>query len=195
MPVKITKVCTRTGDKGRTSLIGGKRVSKDHPRIEACGSIDELNSYTGMARAVLSRGKSKISKAHKKSMEKFLKQIQTDLMDLGCALAVPAEGKKKSVPEISSRVEFLDSRMNILQKDLKPLSRFVIPGDTPADSALHICRTVCRRAERDIVRLNRKEKIDQHILMYINRLSDMFFVMARHACTATSRQANRKKRR
>jgi len=181
MPVKITKVCTRTGDKGRTSLIGGKRVPKDHPRIEACGSIDELNSFTGTARAVLSKGKNKVSKTHRKSMGKILKQIQKDLMDVGCVLAVPAEKKKRSVPEISGRVQFLDDQMSILQKDLKPLSRFLLPGDTPADSALHICRTVCRRAEREIVRLNRKEKIDHHILMYINRLSDLFFVMARQA--------------
>lgn len=176
--VRITKVYTRTGDKGETGLVGGKRVPKDTPRIEAYGTIDELNSVVGIARE-FNQEKLNESKAHQ-YVDIVLRRIQDELFDLGSELATPPEFFREGMYQVGEReVRNLEQLMDDCQKDLEPLRSFVLPGGGRIAAYLHQCRTVCRRAEREILRLGRAEELSEWPLKYVNRLSDLFFVLAR----------------
>jgi cob(I)alamin adenosyltransferase len=178
MAVRITKVYTRTGDRGDTGLVGGKRVPKDSPRIEAYGVIDELNSIVGLAR-VFTEENLDAGEAHR-FLDGVLCQIQDELFDLGSELATPPEYFTAGMYRVSDdEVKRLEKLMDRCQKDLEPLKSFVLPGGGRVGAYLHQCRTVCRRAERDILRLSRQEEVNPTLLKYVNRLSDLFFVLAR----------------
>lgn len=169
---KITKVYTRGGDEGTTSLGTGERVAKDAPRLEAYGTVDELNSSIGAALA------SGLSPA----VTEALRRIQNELFHLGADLCVPEDDKMRMpVPQIGARhVEALEDLMDRLSEALLPLDNFILPGGSAGAGALHVARTVCRRAERLVVTLARSEKVGAHAIPYLNRLSDALFVMARY---------------
>lgn len=176
--VRITRVYTRTGDKGETALVGGKRVPKDSPRIEAYGTIDELNSIVGLARVYneeeLDRGD-----AHH-SLNEILRAIQQELFDLGAELATPADFTHGGTFRMGEEeAKALERIMDQCQKELQPLPSFILPGGGRIAAYLHQCRTVCRRAEREILRLSRVEPVNPCAIKYVNRLSDLFFVLAR----------------
>lgn len=178
MAVRITKVYTRTGDKGETALVGGKRVAKDSQRIEAYGTIDELNSIVGIARAF---NEERVGESEaRRFLDGVLRDIQDELFDLGSELATPPEFFKTGMYRVSeAEVKKLERLMDECQKNLEPLKSFVLPGGGRVGACLHQCRTVCRRAEREILRLSRTEKIGEWPLKYVNRLSDLFFVLSR----------------
>ena len=169
------KIYTKTGDKGETGFFGGKRVSKNHPRITAYGDVDELNAVIGVARSLNKNPQ----------VDETLKKIQNDLFDLGAILASPDRerlGEKASGFIREEDVLFLEESMDRMDRDLPPLRNFILPGGSLLAASLHLARTVCRRAERKIVSLGEKEgsgSVEEEILRYINRLSDFFFVLAR----------------
>ena len=169
---KITRVYTRGGDEGTTSLGTGERVAKDAPRLEAYGTVDELNSVIGWA----------ISIGLSPAVADALRGIQNELFHLGADLCVPEEDKLRlPVPQIGApHVEGLEALMDRLSESLTPLDNFILPGGSPGAGALHVARTVCRRAERHVVGLARNEKVGAHAIPYLNRLSDALFVMARY---------------
>lgn len=176
--VRITRVYTRTGDRGETALVGGRRVAKDSLRIEAYGTIDELNAVVGVARAFneerLSEGE-----AHR-FLDELLRKIQDELFDLGSELATPADFHYEGMYRIGdSEVKRIEKLIDDCQRELGPLNSFVLPGGGKIGGYLHQCRTVCRRAEREILRLSRVETVSEWPLKYVNRLSDLFFVLAR----------------
>ena len=176
--VRITKVYTRTGDKGETALVGGKRVPKDSPRIDAYGTIDELNSIVGLAR-VFNEESLDAGDAHQ-FLNGVLCQIQDELFDLGSELATPPEFFQEGMYRVSqNEIERIEKLIDRCQKDLEPLKSFILPGGGRIGAYLHQCRTVCRRAEREILRLSRSEDINDCALKYVNRLSDLFFVLSR----------------
>jgi cob(I)alamin adenosyltransferase len=176
--VRITKVYTRTGDKGETALVGGKRVPKDSPRIDAYGTIDELNSIVGLAR-VFNEESLDAGEAHQ-FLDGVLCQIQDELFDLGSELATPPKFFKEGMYRVSeSEIDRIEKSIDRCQKDLEPLKSFILPGGGRIGAYLHQCRTVCRRAEREILRLSRSEEINDYALKYVNRLSDLFFVLSR----------------
>ena len=155
------------GDKGETSLIG-KRVKKTDPSISVVGTLDELNSFIGLANSFL----------NDKQIQTILEKIQNDLFVLG------EEVVKKDLPEPRTKfsisdIEFLEKTMDELEKEIKPLKRFVLPGGSQSASFLHVARSTCRRCEREIVVLMEKENLNENVLKYINRLSDLLFVLAR----------------
>jgi cob(I)alamin adenosyltransferase len=169
---RITKVYTRTGDDGTTGLGAGGRVAKDSPRIEAYGTVDELNSQIGLA----------LASGVNEAIAPALCSIQNDLFHLGSDLCTLEEEKKRRpVPGIEDRhIAALESLMDRLSEELPPLENFVLPGGSPGAAQLHVARTVCRRAERLVVALSRLETVGPHTVRYLNRLSDALFVMARH---------------
>jgi len=178
--IRITRVYTRTGDKGETGLVGGKRVAKDSPRIEAYGTIDELNSIAGLARA-FNAERLKQGAAHR-FLDEVLGKIQDELFDLGSELATPAESAYEGMYRVGEKeVKRIEELIDQCQKDLAPLNSFVLPGGGKIGALIHQCRTVCRRAEREILRLSRMEQLSEWPLKYVNRLSDLFFVLARWA--------------
>jgi len=168
---RITKVYTRTGDDGTTSLGGGDRVAKDSARVEAYGTVDELNSDLGAA----------IASGPDPTLVPALRTIQNDLFHLGSDLCVTEEDKSaRPVPKIEQHhVDGLETLIDRLSEDLPPLENFVLPGGSPAAAQLHVARTVCRRAERLVVALGRNNAVGTHVIVYLNRLSDALFVMAR----------------
>ncbi len=166
------KIYTKTGDKGETGLFGGDRVAKDSPRIDAYGAVDELNSLLGIIRALRLN----------KKIDRVLLGVQNDLFVVGADLATRRASKRSLIPRISpSHVAALEKAIDSLQLSLRPLKTFILPGGTVAASHLHYARTVCRRAERSTVRLTRSEVINENVLVYLNRLSDLLFVLARYA--------------
>ncbi len=176
--VRIAKVYTRTGDKGETSLVGGKRVPKDSQRIEAFGTIDELNSVVGIARAC-NEEKLHDNDAHR-FLDVVLRQIQDELFDLGSELATPQDFLYEGMYRLGDReVKKIEQLIDECQKELGTLESFVLPGGGRIGAYLHQCRTVCRRAEREMLRLSRVEEVGESPLKYINRLSDLFFVLSR----------------
>ena len=178
MAVRITKVYTRTGDRGETGLVGGKRVAKDSPRVEAYGAVDELNSIVGLAR-VFNEECLDAGEAHE-FLNGVLCQIQDELFDLGSELATPPEYFTAGMYRVGDdEVKRLEKLMDRCQKDLEPLKSFVLPGGGRIGAYLHQCRTVCRRVEREVLRLSREEAINDDVIRYLNRLSDLFFVLAR----------------
>ncbi len=170
------KIYTKTGDTGETSLFDGTRVAKDDARVDAYGEVDELNAWLGLARA--SRADAPLDPR----LDEALVRIQRDLFALGAQLADPAE---KLAPRVTKAViadadvERLEQLIDRLDDELPPLRRFILAGGTPAGAALHIARTVCRRAERRMVAL--RPPIDPVLVRYVNRLSDLLFVLARAA--------------
>ncbi len=166
------KIYTRTGDKGTTGLFGGGRVSKDHLRIEAYGTVDETNSVIGIARGQLPT-------AGHEHIAAMLHRIQSELFILGADLATPVDAKVQ-VPRIDpSHVATLESEIDTLTGDLPPLKHFILPGGSTTASTIHLARTVCRRAERSTVALQLQETLNDQAVIYLNRLSDLLFVMAR----------------
>lgn len=177
--VKINKVYTKKGDKGKTRLVGGALVAKDHARVEAYGTVDELNSLVGTARCF--NGQKKAAKRRNK-FDIILQVIQQWLFDLGSELATdPAFRKKKGIPYsiTEKHVLWLEEVMDAMNEELKPLESFILPGGGPVSSSIHQCRTVCRRAERRMLTLHKKEKLSPWAIPFINRLSDTFFVFGR----------------
>jgi cob(I)alamin adenosyltransferase len=180
MAIRITRVYTRTGDKGDTGLVGGRRVPKDSPRIEAYGAVDELNSILGLARVFnaqnLKRGKKY------RWLDQILRRLQNELFDLGSELATPPDAAYEGMFRVGEReVTALEQLMDECQKSLAPLKSFVLPGGGHVGGFLHQARTVCRRAERRILALSRAEPIGEWPLKYVNRLSDLLFVLSRWA--------------
>jgi len=180
MAIRITRVYTRTGDRGETALVGGRRVPKDSPRIEAYGAIDELNAVIGLARVFnaeqLDRGESQ------RWLDETLRRVQNELFDLGSELATPADAAYEGMFRVGAReVTALERLMDQCQKDLTPLKSFVLPGGGRVGGFLHQARTVCRRAERRVLALSRVEPIGDWPLKYVNRLSDLLFVLSRWA--------------
>lgn len=164
------KVYTKKGDQGKTSLIGGTRVPKHHVRIEAYGTVDELNSFLGLL------GDQPSSEAHRG----FLKRIQDMLFTIGSHLASDPEKSLMKLPEIKQEdIEALEKSIDELEEKLPPLKQFVLPGGHVANSTAHVARSICRRAERSIVHLNEIQSVNPLIMQYINRLSDWLFVYAR----------------
>ncbi len=187
MAVRINKVYTRTGDRGETALVGGKRVPKDSLRIEAYGTIDELNSIVGLAR-VFNEESLDAGEAHR-FLDEVLCQIQDELFDLGSELATPPEFFQQGMYRVGDKeIDRLEKLMDKCQKDLEPLTSFILPGGGRVGAYLHQCRTVCRRAERDILRLSREEEINPAVIKYVNRLSDLFFVLSRWIAKQTGEQ-------
>lgn len=177
----MAKIYTRTGDKGTTGLADGSRIEKDHFRIESYGTIDELNSIIGICRCHLTEINQKMNLAGSK-LDAWLFAIQNDLFNLGADLATPIESRwKKMIVIDETDVKQLEHMIDLIQKELPVLHHFVLPGGTLLNSYLHLARTVCRRAERLIVSLMKSTEINQNALIYVNRLSDLFFMMARYA--------------
>lgn len=168
---RITKVYTRGGDDGTTSLGGGRRVKKHSLRVEAYGTVDELNSVIGAALACNLEA----------SLAQTLRGIQNDLFHLGSDLCLGEEDKEKTkLPRIEQRhVDALETLLDRLTSELGPLANFILPGGSPGAAQLHVARTVCRRAERVLVALSEQESVGPFTLVYLNRLSDALFVMAR----------------
>ncbi|WP_117883285.1 cob(I)yrinic acid a,c-diamide adenosyltransferase [Aureibaculum luteum] len=171
------KIYTKTGDKGQTSLYGGTRVPKYHLRIEAYGTVDELNSHIGLLKD------QKITEPTAKTLLK----VQNELFTLGAMLATPPEketlknGKERlNIPKITaSDIQYLENEIDTMQQSLPQMTHFVLPGGHQTVSFCHIARCICRRAERLSVQLNENDPINDHIIMYLNRLSDYLFVLAR----------------
>jgi cob(I)alamin adenosyltransferase len=169
------KIYTRTGDAGETGLFGGGRVSKTHPRVEAYGDVDELNAAIGLARSIepLSR------------VDEVLVPLQRDLFSIGALLATPDRDKMKRHLEKArideGRIAELEHAIDDGDRELEPLKAFIIPGGTPKAAALHVARTVCRRAERRVLVLVPDEAIPEIVIIYLNRLSDLLFTLARVA--------------
>jgi cob(I)alamin adenosyltransferase len=169
------RIYTRTGDDGTTSLFGGERVGKGNPRIDAYGTVDEANSVVGLARAHLD------GEPGADRLDPVLGDVQEELFVLGADLATPVDAKPM-VPRVKDKhVEQLEERIDTFEADLKPLKKFVLPGGSPAGATLHSARTVCRRAERLAVQAGTSIPINDEALVYLNRLSDLLFVLARWA--------------
>ena len=168
------KIYTKTGDKGLTSLIGGTRVPKHHIRIESYGTVDELNSYVGMI-----RDQEGLSERQKNT----LKEIQDRLFTIGSSLASDPEKSKMRIPDLYEKdIELLEQEMDAMNGKLPELRHFVLPGGSVAVSFCHIARCVCRRAERLAVHLAEESFVDEKITVYLNRLSDFLFMLAREIC-------------
>ena len=176
--VRLNRIYTRTGDKGSTRLVGGQAVPKDSLRIEAYGTIDELNSILGLVRTFLMQ--SNANETSKDRLSEWLKLTQNNLFNLGSDLATRIEDRWEGMPLTHLEdVNALEQTIDALNEDLEPLKSFVIPGGGPCNAFLHQARTVCRRAERLILKLSREETLGEHVLPYINRLSDALFVWSR----------------
>jgi cob(I)alamin adenosyltransferase len=171
--VRLTKIYTRTGDRGTTRLVGGQEVSKDDLRIEAYGVIDELNALLGVARTL--SGDPAFA-----AVDAFLLRTQNRLFDLGSDLATRLEDRWEGMPLIDAPdIARLEAQIDTWNAELDPLESFVIPGNQPLASQLHVARTVCRRAERRMVTLAATEDLGEHVIPWINRLSDALFVLSR----------------
>jgi cob(I)alamin adenosyltransferase len=165
------KIYTRTGDKGFTSLIGGKKVTKDHIRIEAYGTIDELIAHTGMLRDMFT---------HDRTYQDFLLQVQDRLMVCAAILATDCEDCNVKIPEIKEEdITQIETEIDTIVASLPALKSFVLPGGHVISSQCHITRTVCRRAERQIIHLSGELFVPETVIKYVNRLSDFLFVLAR----------------
>ena len=173
------KIYTKTGDRGETGLFGGQRVRKDHVRVEAYGEVDELNSTLGLV--VLH-----LEAAGQGETAAGLRQVQADLFTVGANLATPApeDGGRENayIPALEpGRVEALERWIDAAEAELEPLKSFILPGGAPAAAVLHLARTVCRRAERRVVALAHEAHVAPEYVMYLNRLSDLLFTLARLA--------------
>jgi cob(I)alamin adenosyltransferase len=176
--IRLTRIYTRRGDRGDTDLVGGPRVPKDSPRIDAYGTVDELNAALGLARAE-NAAQLRRSPACRE-LDTILRRLQNELFDLGGELATPPEVFREGMFRVAAeQVRALETLMDRCQRDLQPLRSFVLPGGGRVSAHLHVARTICRRAERDVLRLMRREAIGEWPLAYVNRLSDLLFVLSR----------------
>lgn len=174
------KIYTRSGDKGDTSLFGGRRVPKSDLRVEAYGCVDELNATIGLARALCD------DSPLDDQLEKQLARVQNRLFNVGADLSTPHLDAGERTQAHIQRVEAswvgeLEDAIDAADRHLEPLSNFILPGGAPGAAALHVARTVCRRAERRVVALSEREEINPVVVVYLNRLSDLLFVLARRA--------------
>ena len=174
--VRLDRIYTRGGDLGETSLGDGHRVAKHNPRVGAYGTVDELNAALGVARLHAADG----------SIGVWVERIQNDLFDVGADLCVPPppedDERHRSRLRVSpEQVAWLEQRIDEVNGALPPLTSFVVPGGTPLSAHLHVARTICRRAERDVVALSAQEPVTPEVIAYLNRLSDLLFVLARAA--------------
>lgn len=170
--VYLSRIYTKSGDAGETGLGDGQRVPKDHPRVAAYGDVDELNAVLGLV------------VANAPPEAEFLRSIQNDLFDVGADLCVPPakdEVQGKSLRVTVAQAERLEKAIDVLNERLTPLTSFILPGGSVAAAWLHLARTVCRRAERSVATLMREEPVNAQVLVYLNRLSDYLFVLARIA--------------
>ena len=171
-PVRLTRIYTRAGDAGETSLGDGSRVPKTDPRIEAYGTVDELNSFVGLA----------LAGDLPEEFGPWLEHVQNDLFDLGADLSVPLEDERRERLRVTTeQVERLEELCDLVNERLEPLKSFVLPGGTEASARLHVARAVCRRAERLAVALAAEHAVNPAALAYLNRLSDLLFILARAA--------------
>lgn len=168
-------IYTKRGDKGNTNLFDGKKVLKSDLRLEVIGSLDELNTCIGVARSLLGR------KSGLKKVDKLLKNIQKKLFEVGSEIAKSPKFKVKA-----KGVESLESSIDEYEASLAPLTKFILPSGSKQSTNLHHCRTICRRAERRLVELSKKESINPKLIKYLNRLSDLLFVLARFVNKKTS---------
>ena len=168
--VRLTKIYTRTGDRGETGLAGGRRVPKHDLRVAAYGTVDEANAAIGCARLHT-----------RDDTDRMLARIQNDLFDLGADLCTPDEGKRKdgALRIVASQVKRLEDEIDAMNAELKPLDSFVLPGGTPAAAYLHLARTIIRRAERLMCELAEREAVNPIAIQFANRVSDHLFVLAR----------------
>jgi cob(I)alamin adenosyltransferase len=169
---RLTRIYTKTGDEGMTGLGGGRRVSKDSTRVSAYGTVDELNSTIGVALALGLTAR----------LADELRRVQNELFDLGSDLCWPEDDERRgAIPTVQPHhVEHLEGLIDEFNAVVGPLANFVLPGGSAGAAQLHVARTVCRRAEREAITLARDEPIGEHVLPYLNRLSDALFVMARY---------------
>ena len=174
--IRINKVYTRTGDAGKTRLIGGEKRWKDDARVEAYGTVDELNSEIGLCRELLKEQKDD----QFSSLIRFLKSVQNELFNLGTQLASAADRNSENLPQLSDdAISKLESEIDTANELLSELTSFVLPGGSVINAQFHMARNVCRRAERRTVTLARNETVDQENIRYLNRLSDALFVWSR----------------
>ena len=174
-PVRLTRIYTRAGDAGETSLGDGARVAKTDPRIEAYGTVDELNSFIGLT----------LAGELPDEFRPWLESIQNDLFDLGADLSVPADDERERLRVAQSQVDRLEELCDVVNARLEPLKSFVLPGGSEAAARLHVARAVCRRAERLVVALADTTSVNPVALAYLNRLSDLLFILARAANPGT----------
>ena len=168
--ILFMKIYTKTGDEGTTALFGGKRVQKDDIRIEAYGTVDELNSFIGLLNASFQEA----------TQNYFLSEVQKRLFTIGANLASDPE-KKMITPDIKNDdIQTLENAMDTMDQLLEPLKNFILPGGDTVIAQAHICRTICRRAERRVITLNNVSRVDPSIIIYLDRLSDYFFVLSRY---------------
>lgn len=166
--VKLTRIYTKGGDKGKTSLGTGQRVLKSHDRVNAMGEVDEANAAIGWAKQYANQ-----------SIESILMRIQNDLFDVGADLCYP-EKPAGGLCVVSSQVDYLEERIDEINKSLPSLTSFILPGGSKGSSALHLARAIVRRAERSVIKLHENEPVNEEVIKYLNRLSDLLFVMCRH---------------
>ena len=178
--MKKSSIYTKTGDKGKTSLVGGKRVDKTHIRLDAYGTVDELNSFIGLL----------VCEVTDFELKDFLLYIQNKLFVVGSYLATEADAHNPEAAPIitDSDIEAIETIMDKLDVQLPKLTRFILPGGSKSAARAHICRTVCRRAERSAYKVANEFEIDNHILIFLNRLSDFFFLTARFECQKTGKE-------
>ena len=170
--VTLNKIYTRAGDEGRTRLASGAPVSKTDRRVEAYGAVDELNAVIGVAR---------LNSGQNDRIDAMLGRIQNELFDLGADLATPLDPPPawEALRIVESQVERLEAEIDWMNESLKPLDSFILSGGSPLSAHLHLARTVCRRAERSVVRLSHEAAVPELFLVYLNRLSDLLFVLSR----------------
>lgn len=174
--VQLTKIYTRGGDHGETSLGDGSRVAKHDARVEAYGTVDEANAVIGLVRVeIVSAGEDE------QALDAVLGRIQNDLFDLGADLCTPENGRRAegALRIVTSQVEWLEAEIDKINDRLTPLNSFILPGGSPVAANLHLARTVARRAERCVTKLARSEAVNTEAVKYLNRLSDLLFVMSR----------------
>jgi cob(I)alamin adenosyltransferase len=188
MQMRITKVYTKSGDDGQTSLVGGLRVPKNHPRITSYGSVDELNSILGIVRTYLQV--SNVSEDVKTNLDTMLFRIQNHLFNVGADLATPTDHRWEGMIRVGDTdVTWLEESIDLLNDDLEPLKEFILPGGGPVGAFFHQARTVCRRAERDVLTLmDHDSQVDNGPMKYLNRLSDFLFVAGRWAAKSLGEQ-------
>ncbi len=176
--MRISKVYTRSGDGGKTRLAGGQEVWKDALRVEAYGTVDELNSVIGLVRVNNDNGGGDIQASAR--LEEVLRWVQNKLFDLGGILATAPGESFPNMPTVTPEdVTYLEQMIDECQKDLAPLKEFILPGGGRVSAFLHLARTICRRAERLCVKLSREESVEKGLVQFLNRLSDALFVLAR----------------
>ena len=169
-----SRLYTATGDKGTTSLIGGARVAKHSQRLEAYGTLDELNSHTGLLRAMIE------ATAAAPLLDPILGTVQNTLFDIGTSLATPPAAASSAEPISTAQIKDIETAIDAIDDVLPPLRSFILPAGTQAAAQAHVARTVCRRAERRVLALAETEEVDQSVMRYLNRLSDYLFIAARY---------------